>query len=229
MIYNKVNVKFEGVRKITGPTIFYKYDAVQILVIEGLELPDYYEVDFCNEGDQSTITMVGTDDGVQIPDNFFQTGKRIKAYIVLHGEDEGAVETRYEITLPVNKRPLRSDIEPTPAEQQQIDSIIAELNLSADHIREAEVIAQNSEAQALKAEGYSVGEQNGEEVEPDSPYFENNAKFYAEVAGQAAGDAGWVHFYIDDQGRLHYVKTENCDLDFYIDNNGYLHVTNGEA
>ena len=79
---------------------------------------------------------------------------------------------------------------------------------------------------ADKAEGFAVGEQNGEPVEEGSPYFMNNAAFYAGVAGQAASNAGWVYFYIDDEGYLHYVKTANCDLDFYIDVNGYLHVTN---
>lgn len=32
---------------------------------------------------------------------------------------------------------------------------------------------------ALMAEGYSVGEQNGEPVEEGSPYYHNNAKYYA--------------------------------------------------
>ena len=33
------------------------------------------------------------------------------------------------------------------------------------------------------AEGYSVGEQNGKPVEESSPYYQNNAKYYAERAG----------------------------------------------
>ena len=90
----------------------------------------------------------------------------------------------------------------------------------------AENAQASSETNALKSEGFAVGEQNGEPVEEGSPYFMNNAAFYAGVAGQAASNAGWVYFYIDDEGYLHYVKTANCDLDFYIDVNGYLHVTN---
>ena len=117
MIYNRIPIAFGGLHKIIGPTISYQYDVTQFLVFNGLELPAYYEVDFCNERDAQTITMVGTADGVAIPDEFLQTGKKVKAYIILHGEDEGAVETRYEITLPVTPRPTRTDIQPTPAEQ----------------------------------------------------------------------------------------------------------------
>lgn len=37
-----------------------------------------------------------------------------------------------------------------------------------------------AEASALEAEGYAVGEQDGAPVGPDSPYYENNAKWYSE-------------------------------------------------
>ena len=126
MIYNKIPAVFSGTSRIAiAEPVNYQYDVTQILVISGLELPEYYEVDFCNVGDTQTITMVGTADGVAIPDEFLATGERVKAYIVVQGEDAGAVETRYEVTIPVNKRPERTDIQPTPAEQQQIDALVA--------------------------------------------------------------------------------------------------------
>lgn len=130
MTFNKIPVTLTSIT-VFGPCINFQYDEKQILVISGVDLPEYYEVDFCNDGDSSTITMVGTSDGVQIPDEFLTTGKYVKAYVVVQGEDEGAVETRYEITLPVRKRPVRTDIEPTPAEQQQIDSLVAILEQAA--------------------------------------------------------------------------------------------------
>ena len=40
---------------------------------------------------------------------------------------------------------------------------------------------------SLKAEGMAVGKQNGVDVSSDSPYYHNNAKYYAEQAGQASG------------------------------------------
>ena len=125
MIYNRIPVVFGNLRKITIPPVSFQYDIVQKLIISGLELPEYYQVDFCNEGDSESITMIGTADGVDVPDQFLQTGKTVKAYLVVTGVDAGAAETRYEITIPVNKRPTRTDIEPTPVEQSTIDSLIA--------------------------------------------------------------------------------------------------------
>ena len=52
---------------------------------------------------------------------------------------------------------------------------------SADHFKD-----QANDA-SLKAEGIAVGKQNGVDVDSSSPYYHNNAKYYAEQAGQGAG------------------------------------------
>ena len=52
---------------------------------------------------------------------------------------------------------------------------------SADHFKDA------ANTSALFAEGISVGKQDGVDVDSDSPYYHNNAKYYAEQAGQASG------------------------------------------
>lgn len=134
MDYNIITVAFGTFRKVTSIPINYKYDIGQILRITGLELPESYIVDFCNSGDATTISMVGTADGVRIPDEFLQTGKPVKAYIVLSGEDN--TQTRYEITIPVNARPERTDIQPTPEEQSTIDSLIAAMNTAVEDSEE---------------------------------------------------------------------------------------------
>ena len=51
---------------------------------------------------------------------------------------------------------------------------------------EAATSATSAETQALKAEGFAVGEQNGTDVGSGSPYYHNNAEYYA---GQASGSA----------------------------------------
>ena len=80
--------------------------------------------------------MVGTAEGVQIPDDVMKSGKNVKAYIVLTGEDED-VQTRYEITIPVNVRPKRTDIQPTPEEQSEIDSLVYAMNDAVTRAEEA--------------------------------------------------------------------------------------------
>lgn len=133
MANNTITVAFGAMRKTTATPINYQYDQKQILIIKGIELPEYYTVDFCNEGDAQTKPVVGTADGVEIPDEYLLTGKRVKAYIVI--VDGESVQTRYEVTIPVNNRPARTDIEPTPEEQSQIDQLIAQLNEAVQLIR----------------------------------------------------------------------------------------------
>lgn len=85
----------------------------------------------------------------------------------------------------------------------------------------AEDKAAESKHSSKLAESWAVGG-TGERTGEDT----NNAKFWSGMAQQAAGKDGWVHFYIDEDGHLHYVKTENAALRFYIDAVGHLHVTN---
>ena len=108
------------------------------------------------------------------------------------------------------------------AKESEISAEESEVNSKASE----EAAAQSKEdanASALKSEGFAVGEQNGTIVTVGSPYFENNAKFYALQAQQGASEGGWIHFYIDDNGDLHYVKTTEVGLEFYL-LNGDLHV-----
>ena len=112
---------------ITTSASLYQWDYGQILAIEGLELPATFEVHFCNEGDATATTQIGTDNQVTIPDTYLTTGKDIFAYIYLHtGESDG--ETEYKIKIPVRARQQPSDTPPTPEQQSAITEAIAALN-----------------------------------------------------------------------------------------------------
>lgn len=114
----------------------FECDLVQYLKIEGIDLPDSYQVDFANVGDDETITMVGGADGVIIPDQLIRTGLPIVAYLYLQtGADSW--NTMVQISIPVTSRPERSDIQPTPAEQSTIDSLISALNTGVTETLEA--------------------------------------------------------------------------------------------
>ena len=202
MILNKIPIQFGALRRVVGPPVSYQHDVVQKLVISGLDLPDYFQVDFCNPGNTNTITIVGTADGVAIPDQLLATGAPVIAYIVLTGEDEGAVETRYEIRLPVRQRPARSDIQPTPAEQLQIDELVEALN---DGVARAEGAADEAEGFAGDADGFqkdaeawAKGTRDGEPVESTDPAYQNNAKYWSEESErlgtiQAGNAEAWAN------------------------------------
>lgn len=124
---NIVTARFLNSRVATAPSQ-WQYDYGQILDVKGIdELPSVFEAHFCNTGAAKTVTQIGTDGQVAIPDECFLTGKRIDVYIYLHtGEDDG--ETEYHIIIPVNARPRPSDTPPTPVQQDAITQAIAALN-----------------------------------------------------------------------------------------------------
>jgi len=87
---------------------------------------------------------------------------------------------------------------------------------------------RNAAASALKAEGYAIGEQDGAEVAPGSPYYQNNAKFFAELAKQGAAESGFAWFDINEaDGQMYVTITPNLaeDVSFQInENTGILEV-----
>ena len=170
--------RFGGYRTITTSSL-WQYDYGQTLKLEGLTLPEAYEVHFSkSDGVGTAITQIGNSEGVVIPDMLLLTPGPIYAWIYLHeGNDDG--ETEFKLTIPVNARVRPTDDEPTPVEQSAITEAIAVLN----------VAVEETAADALKAEGYALGTQNGDAVSSDSTYFENNAKYFAVAAKKESIEA----------------------------------------
>ena len=230
----------------------YMEDYGQVLKIEGVELPTSYQVDFSNHltgGD--SVTMLGNADGVAIPTQFFDTGKDVYAFLYMVGDSWG--RTTAIIRIPNKRRPHRTDATPTPEQQSVIDQTIAALNNAVEATaadaeqtgRDAEATARDAERAeqardqsvtakdtAVEAAGdagryASAAEQSAEAAnldKQDADRYARAAGISAERAEQAANTAGWVDFYIDDEGYLHYVKADSVGLDFYVDAEGYLHV-----
>lgn len=143
MALNVITVIFDGYRKAQSCQL-YQYDYGQILTFPDLNLPEAYEVQFAPEGAAETITMIGTADGVAVPDEMLLTAGQVNAYVYLHeGDDDG--ETEYQVVIPVIARPEPSDIEPTPVQQDVITQAIAALNTA---VGEAEGYAQTAQEAA---------------------------------------------------------------------------------
>ena len=166
--------------------ILYRYDYGMILTFPDLELPTAYEVHFSNYDDVgTTITQIGNEDGVSIPDEFLQTGLPVYCWVYLHtGEDDG--ETVYKVTINVQDRPQPSNGTPTPVQQDAITEAIAALDSA---VEQTGADASSANADALKSEGYAVGTQDGEPVEQGSPYYRHNSLWLSQQSGQSANKA----------------------------------------
>ena len=109
----------------------YQYDYGQFLQFDGLELPESFEVHFSNFENGESITQIGIDNKVKIPDELFITGDPIYGWLYVHeGEHDG--RTKYMVTIPIKKRAEITDIVPTPEEQSAIEQAIVALNIAVE-------------------------------------------------------------------------------------------------
>lgn len=189
---NVTKAAFGGLREVTTSPL-WQWDYGQILKITGLDLPQAFEVHFSNSRKSGeTVTQIGTDNQVVIPDMYLTSGAAIYAFIFLHdGLTDG--ETEYVINVPVRERPEPSDIEPTPEQQDVITQAIAALNTA---------VTQTGQDAASAA-------QSADEAED-----------WAHAAEQSADAAGYAKFDIDDSDGQMYVTVANNlnnDLTFSID------------
>lgn len=128
---NIVSASFYGSVRMVTVTPKYQYDQGQILKITGLDLPDTYKVDFSNyDNKEDSVMSVGSSEGAIIPDSLFETGLPIFAFVVVSEED--SVTTEYKINIPVIKRPVPTDYEPSQEEISIFDQYMARLNAAVE-------------------------------------------------------------------------------------------------
>lgn len=126
MLDNMIIATFGGSHNVrTDPA--YQWDYGMLLTFTDIELPVSYEVHFCSEGDEETITAMGDVAGVMVPDELLQKPKPINAYIYLHtGEDDG--ETVYTVSIPIIRRAQPTDVQPLPPVKNALEEAIEALN-----------------------------------------------------------------------------------------------------
>jgi hypothetical protein len=109
----------------------FQYDYGLKLIIEGVELPEEYEVQFGNTKSAANKTVTGDAEGVMIPDEYLRNGEDIHAYLYLHtSEDDGF--SVYHIHIPVIRRAAIDEEEITPIEHRAIEKALEALAIAVD-------------------------------------------------------------------------------------------------
>lgn len=97
--------------------------------------------------------------------------------------------------------------------------------------RSAESASESARVASTSATASAESASQSAQIKADVEGMVDDAQGYAQAsaqsadrAEQAANTAGWVDFYVDENGYLHYVKADSTGLDFYVDAEGYLHV-----
>lgn len=227
----------------------YQYDYGQLLTFPDLELPTAFECHFSNTERGTSVTQIGANNVVTIPDTMFQTGAYIYAWVFLHtGEDDG--ETEYMAVIPILKRAQPTDDVPTPVEQSAITQAIAALNAAVEQTGEdvadaaasaaaalaseqaaaaseinaaasESAAASNAAAAATSASAAAQSERNAAASEANAALSALEAYTSAERAEQAATTAGYLDVEIVN-GRLIYTRTDAVDVDFELENGRLL-------
>jgi len=188
---------------VTAPIV--KEDYGLYLQIEGVELPQTYEVDFSNsEHNGTSVTMIGNADGVLIPHQFIDTGKDIFAFLYHVGADFG--RTVYKFRIPNKVRPDRTNEEPTPEEQSVIDQTINALNeavaQTAQDVIDADASAQNASADADRAEqakeDASTFAQRSANSAQASADYSSSAQTSATASAQSASQSAQIKADVED-------------------------------
>ena len=242
MIYHIINAPIRSPMTIVAAR--HQYDYGQALSITGITLPNVFEAHFATVDGSQTVTMLGHDGVVEVPDELFQVAKAIICYIYLHDEATDG-RTVYTIKIPVKSRPKPSDVDPTPVQQDIITQAIAALNdavtqteqdvISADASAQAardaqtaaesardvaqasETAASQSETNAAASASYAIqSATNAAASESSARTSATNAARDADRAEQAAGQSGYMAFWIDSNGDLIYERTSNVDVDFRL-------------
>ena len=210
-----------------------------------LDLPAAYQVDFSNKLTGGTaLTVVGNEDGALIPTSLIDSGKDVYAFLYYTGVGFG--KTTHVFRINNNRRAKRGTPAPTPAQQGIIDQTIAALNdavestaadaeqTASDAARaEAARTAAESAAESAEASATAAAQSEANAAQSESTATAAatsasasaaSAATSADRAEQSAKDAGYMYFYINDEGDLIYQRTSNVNVDFYLDNDGDLHV-----
>lgn len=188
-ITNVINATFGDSLFIIAEDRF-QYDYGQVIQFDDLDLPTAFECHFSNQKTGgTTVTQIGTDNVVDVPDEFFLTGLPIYAWVYLHDpEDSG--RTIYTVKIPVQLRPEPSNDEPTPVQQDAITQAIAALNAAVEQTAQDVVDAAQSASDAAdSAENASTSETNAATSEENAATSATNAHTSETNAADSAEDA----------------------------------------
>ena len=199
---NEIIVNF-GTRHSVIASSRFKGDKGQILKFNDIELPEAYQVHFSNSVTGKSKIAIGNADGVEIYNEYFETGEDIWAWVYIQDTLTSA-RTKYVVHIPIKDRAEITDEEPTPEEQSAIDQAIAALNhaveQTAEDVESADAAASNAESAAQRAEAAAEGvedyavraetaAQAAEASEQNAATSEANAAGSATGAAQSASQA----------------------------------------
>ena len=132
------------------PLILYQGDYGRILKLDGVELPEYYEVHFGYHRSGHSKLTVGDRNGVEIPNEFLSQPGSFYAWFYLH-DDETDGETRYELVLKVVGKAYAEDAPLPPEQRSTADQLLGALSSGVEQTRDLTGAAEQFKMEAEEA------------------------------------------------------------------------------
>lgn len=218
-----LTASFSGGQTFVTTESLWQFDYGFILVLEGLELPAYYEVHFSHTFTQLADVNIGDANGVAIDDKFLRHDGYLYAWVYLHDEVTDGY-TKYQVKIPIAKRAKPPEDPPTQEQEEALAQAITALNeqtgRAEDAAEEAEQHKVSAEDAATLARSWAEG---GTGTRLNEDY--DNSKFYAQMAQQGAAKSGYAYFYTDQEtGEIIATVADNLNEDVRFE----INETTGE-
>ena len=112
-----INVSF-GLNHYVKTKTREKHSYGQEIVFSNIKLPEVFEVYFSDSPTGKSKTVVGQNNKVLIPDEYFLSGKTIYCYLLVHDTSTDG-RMKYVVEIPIEQRPEPTDIGLDPVQQDK--------------------------------------------------------------------------------------------------------------
>ena len=218
-----ITASFSSGQTFVTTESLWQFDYGFILVLEGLELPAYYEVHFSHTFTQLADVNIGDANGVAIDDKFLRHDGYLYAWVYLHDEVTDGY-TKYQVKIPIAQRAQPPEDPPSTEQRdalaQAIDALNTQVGVAQAAAEEAEGHKDDAEDAATLAQSWAEG---GTGTRLNEDY--DNSKFYAQMAQQGAAKSGYAYFYTDQEtGEIIATVADNLNEDVRFE----INETTGE-
>lgn len=137
-----INISF-GSNQYATAKAREKHAYGQEIVFSNIELPEVFEVYFSNSPTGEAKAVVGQDNKVLIPDEYFLSGDPVYCYILVHDSTTDG-RMKYTVKIPVEQRPEPTELELTDVQRDIATEAIATLQDATSRVTSmAEQVSEN--------------------------------------------------------------------------------------
>ena len=162
-----INVSF-GLNHYVKTKAREKHSYGQEIVFSNIKLPDVFEVYFSNSPTGKAKTVVGQNNKVLIPDEYFLSGKNIYCYLLVHDASTDG-RMKYVVEIPIEQRPEPTDIKLDPVQRDIATEAMATLQEATTRVTDmAEQVSNNLAITVQNAEQSSLNADRAERSAQDA-------------------------------------------------------------